>query len=228
MNGQNLLDLSVLYVEDEAAPREEIAVFLKRRIKKLVTATNGEEGLARFHEERPDLVVTDIRLPVMDGLKMARTMRNEYRGIPIIVTTAYTETPYMVEAIDIAVDQYVIKPIDTDKLTAALEKCAEIIEYRRAHKRYLAEREHLISVLRKALSEIKTLRGILPICSSCKKIRDDAGSWEQIESYIRDHSEAEFSHGLCPECAKKALEEIKRYKTRKPGEQTEETGGQKS
>ncbi len=212
MSGKNLQNLSVLYVEDEAAPREETALFLKRRIKKLVTATNGEEGLARFHEERPDLVVTDIRLPVMDGLQMVRAMRSEYKGIPIIVTTAYTEAPYMTEAIDIAVDQYVIKPIDTDKLSVALEKCAETIEYRTAHKRFLAERELLIKDLQKALSEIKTLRGILPICSSCKKIRDDEGSWEQIESYIRDHSEAEFSHGLCPECANRMREELKQLK----------------
>lgn len=64
-------------------------------------------------------------------------------------------------------------------------------------------REQLIADLRRALEEIKTLRGIIPICASCKKIRDDKGFWNQIESYIRDHSEAEFSHGICPECAKK-------------------------
>jgi methyl-accepting chemotaxis protein len=64
------------------------------------------------------------------------------------------------------------------------------------------ERERLIEELQKALSEVKTLRGFLPICSSCKKIRSDQGSWQQIESYIRDHSDAEFSHGICPDCAK--------------------------
>lgn len=216
MNDQNLLDLSVLYVEDEAAPREEIVNFLKRRIKKIVTAVNGEEGLARFRENRPDLVVTDIRMPVMDGLKMVRLMRDEYKGIPVIVTTAHTDTSYLVEAIDIGVDQYVTKPIDTGKLHAAIEKCAEIIGYRRAHKRYLAEREQLITDLQKALAEIKALRGILPICSVCKKIRDDTGSWRQMEAYISNHSEAEFSHGYCPECAQKAIdearEEIKKHK----------------
>jgi len=219
MNEQNLLDLSVLYVEDEDAPREMITRFLKRRVKTVVTATNGEEGLARFREERPDLVVTDIRMPVMDGLKMARLMRDEYRGLPIIMTTAYTDTPYMVEAIDIPVDQYVIKPLDTGKLSAALGKCAETIEYRRAHKRYLAEREQLIADLQKALSEIKTLRGILPICAYCKKIRDDEGLWKQLEAYISEHSEAEFTHGACPECAQKALEEIKQFNKRNPDRQ---------
>ena len=219
MNGQNLLDLSVLYVEDETAPREMIARFLERRVKKHVTATNGEEGLARFREDRPDLVLTDIRMPVMDGLKMARVMRDEYKGIPIIVTTAHTDTSYMAEAIDIGVDQYVIKPIDSGKLSAALEKCAETIEYRRAHKRYLTEREQLIAALQKALAEIKTLHGILPICSVCKKIRDDAGSWSQMEAYISNHYDAEFSHGYCPECAQKAVEEFNQFKKRNSGTQ---------
>ena len=60
----------------------------------------------------------------------------------------------------------------------------------------------MIEELRRTLGEVKTLRGFLPICSSCKKIRSDEGSWQQIESYIREHSDAEFSHGICPECAK--------------------------
>jgi transcriptional regulator with GAF, ATPase, and Fis domain len=70
-------------------------------------------------------------------------------------------------------------------------------------KRVEEEREKLICELQDALAKIKTLRGLLPICSSCKKIRDDKGYWNQIEAYLRDHSEAEFSHGICPECLKK-------------------------
>ncbi len=71
--------------------------------------------------------------------------------------------------------------------------------------RHLAEeeREKLIRELQEALAKVKTLTGLLPICASCKKIRDDKGYWNQIEAYIRDHSEAEFSHGICPECMKK-------------------------
>jgi hypothetical protein len=64
------------------------------------------------------------------------------------------------------------------------------------------QRERIIAELQNALSEIKTLRGIVPICASCKKIRDDEGYWHQVESYVRDHSEAEFSHSICPDCAK--------------------------
>ena len=80
----------------------------------------------------------------------------------------------------------------------------EIAERKRVEK----EREKLISDLQAALAEIKTLSGIIPICAKCKKIRDDKGYWEQVEVYIRDHTEAEFSHGLCPECAAKMEKEI--------------------
>lgn len=75
-------------------------------------------------------------------------------------------------------------------------------------RRIEAEREKLIEELRTALDNVKQLSGLLPICASCKKIRDDNGYWNQIESYIRDHSEAEFSHGLCPDCAKKLYPEV--------------------
>ena len=71
------------------------------------------------------------------------------------------------------------------------------------------ERENIIQKLQAALAEVITLRGIIPICASCKKVRDDKGYWNQIETYIRDHSEADFSHGICPECAKKLYPDFK-------------------
>ncbi len=109
----------------------------------------------------------------------------------------------MLEAIDIGVDQYVIKPVSLEKLAIAVDKCVHIVELRRADRKHRDERERLISELQEALSKVKQLSGYLPICASCKKIRDDQGYWQQIEAYIRDHSEAEFSHGICPECAKR-------------------------
>lgn len=81
--------------------------------------------------------------------------------------------------------------------------CRDITERKRAER----ERETLIENLRKALAEIKTLKGIVPICSFCKKIRDDAGYWNQLEQYIKEHSDAQLSHGICPECAQKYFSE---------------------
>ena len=84
------------------------------------------------------------------------------------------------------------------------ELTAEVEERRKAQE----EKDSLIVELRRALSEVKTLSGMLPICSSCKKIRDDKGYWNRIESYIRSHSEVQFSHGICPDCAKKLYPDI--------------------
>ena len=108
--------------------------------------------------------------------------------------------------------------IENRPVLAILKKVAEI-ELKLSHaqqeierrKKAEQERDDVIKELKKALSEVKTLRGFLPICSICKKIRDDQGYWNQIESYIRDRSEAEFSHGICPGCAKKHYPEMALY-----------------
>jgi len=91
-----------------------------------------------------------------------------------------------------------------DQIAGAIANAQLFTERKRAE----GEREKLILTLQKALSEVKALSGLLPICSSCKKIRDDKGYWNQIEAYIRDHSEANFSHSICPECAQKLYPEL--------------------
>ena len=199
--------LKILYVEDDAAAREQMLRILKRRAKEVLVACNGQEGLALFREHDPELVVTDIRMPVMDGLTMAKEIRGISRDAKIIMTTAFTDTSYLMEAIDVGIDQYVVKPVDIDKLLAAIDKCAENIECRSMARNAQVEMERMLGQLQEALEKVKLLSGFLPICASCKKIRDDTGYWHQIESYIKEHSEAEFSHGICPDCAKKLYPE---------------------
>lgn len=84
-------------------------------------------------------------------------------------------------------------------VTRMAEYCLDITERKQSEEK----REHLVSQLQSAISEIKTLEGLLPICSYCKKVRDDKGYWSQIENYIRQHSQAEFTHSICPECTRK-------------------------
>jgi PAS domain S-box-containing protein len=108
-------------------------------------------------------------------------------------------------------------PVSQMDLTATLipwkNDKAIIVTFRSITERLQAEeeRQNLINQLQEALAKVKTLSGLLPICASCKKIRDDKGYWNQIEAYIRDHSEAEFTHSLCPECADKLRSELKQY-----------------
>ncbi len=203
MNTYKRFPVSLLYVEDEETTRDQIQQFLTARVDTVYSARNGVEGLELFRRHHPDLVVTDILMPVMDGLGMAKEIRAADRDIPIIVTTAYSEASYLLDAIEAGIDHYVMKPMELARLVAAIEKSAELIAARKAAARYREEREQLIAELQAALDKVKLLSGFLPICASCKKIRDDNGYWQQIEAYIRDHSEAEFSHGICPDCAKK-------------------------
>ncbi len=198
----DLADLTVLYVEDEASTRELVSAMLQRRVKTLFVAENGQEGLARYREHAPDIVITDVKMPVMDGLEMARKIKEISRERMIIVTTAYHDSGHLMEAIDIGVDQYVLKPIETERLFSALHKCAAIALFDRETARRNEEREKLVGDLQEALAKVKLLSGLLPICASCKKIRDGDGNWHHLESYIAEHSEAEFSHGLCEVCAK--------------------------
>ena len=96
--------------------------------------------------------------------------------------------------------EYTTTPIgEGDKIEGAVVTFRDITERKRAEE----ERERLIGELKEALAKVKTLSGLIPICASCKKIRDDRGYWNQIESYIHEHSDADFSHGICPDCMKK-------------------------
>jgi PAS domain S-box-containing protein len=112
--------------------------------------------------------------------------------------------------IDVEVNSSAI--LDEGKLVGSRDIMRDITERKKAE----AEREQLISELRVALNKVKTLSGLLPICACCKKIRDDKGYWTRIESYIHRHSNAEFTHGLCPDCAKRTLEEYEQTTTSGP------------
>jgi YesN/AraC family two-component response regulator len=207
MGFANKLDVTVLYVEDDELTRAAVSAPLDRRVQTLLQAENGRAGLELFRLHRPGIVITDIRMPLMDGLMMAREIKALDEKTQILVTTAHNDTSYFLDAIDIGIDRYVLKPIDHEKLFSGLEKCMAAIQGDREKERHKQEREKLIAELQEALATIKTLHGILPICSSCKKIRDDKGSWTQIEAYISEHTDAEFSHGICSECAQKLYPE---------------------
>jgi diguanylate cyclase (GGDEF)-like protein len=126
-----LKSLSVLYVEDNPDIRGQLTQFLQRRVGTLLVAENGQEGLDAFHQHQPDIVITDILMPVMDGLKMAEAIKAVSEDTPIIVTTAFNEQDYFIRAIDIGVDKYVLKPVDTHQLQKAVLKSAQTLQQRR-------------------------------------------------------------------------------------------------
>ena len=150
-----LKSLTVLYVEDDDEIRELLSRFLRRWVGTLHTAINGQEGVRAFTEHRPDVVVTDIKMPVMDGLEMASAIKATTREVPIIVITAYSERDYFIRAIEVGVDKYVTKPVNTDLLLEAISKSARARlqqrELEKARQDTIGALEQTIGVLSRAI-----------------------------------------------------------------------------
>lgn len=121
------LDISVLFVEDELPVREKISQILTREVRKLYLAGNGKEGLEQFGLHAPDMVITDIRMPVMNGLDMAEEIKASGRHTPVVVTTAHGEADYLIRAIEIGIDRFLLKPVDLGKLSETIRTIAENI-----------------------------------------------------------------------------------------------------
>jgi len=120
-----LYNLKVLYVEDEEFTRNELSRFLKRRVGKLYVSHNGKEGVEIFQDQRPDLVITDLKMPVMDGLEMTRVIRNMGSNCPVIIITALSDSETIIKAVDIGIVKYIIKPVNTKELLLTMENLSK-------------------------------------------------------------------------------------------------------
>ncbi|EAJ7870421.1 response regulator transcription factor [Campylobacter jejuni] len=118
---QECKELIILVVEDEVKTRESMINILSERFSKVIGAQNGDEGLKKFKKFKPDLVITDIAMPIMDGLDMAREIKEISDDVPIVVLSAYSEKERLLRSIDIGIDKYLIKPIDIEELFKVLD-----------------------------------------------------------------------------------------------------------
>lgn len=121
-NKELFKDVTLLYVEDDSMTLEEVAFFLERYVKKLIVAKNGQEGLELFIKHKPDMVITDIQMPIKNGLKMAEEIFKINSSVPIAVTTAYSDGHYLLNAIEIGIDKYILKPINMMEILAVIQK----------------------------------------------------------------------------------------------------------
>ena len=178
-------------------------------------AENGAQAITLAQRLKPDIIVMDVSMPGMDGITAARKIQT-IRPTPVILLTAM-DTPDLVEqARDAGVVAYLVKPPDASELQRAivitLARSRESAELRRLNaelNRVNAELAKRNRQLQRALKTIKTLSGLVPICAWCgKKIQDDDGQWTSIETYIEKHSDAEFTHGICPECLARFKKEL--------------------
>lgn len=152
----------------------------------------------------PDIILLDINMPEMDGFQVCRALKSDeqLKEIPVIFISARDETFDKVKAFRVGGADYITKPFQLDEVMARVQ--THLTNYRLQR-----ERKQMIADLEEALADVKTLSGLLPICAHCKKIRDDQGYWGQIEEYIQEHSNAQFSHGICPACIDQLYPELK-------------------
>jgi response regulator RpfG family c-di-GMP phosphodiesterase len=153
-------------------------------------------------------------LPDMTGVEVCRQIKNDEelrRAFVILVSGVRVSSEYQADGLNVGADGYMIKDMTNREFLARVSSMVRIKRVEDALREKEKEQQKLISELREALAEIKTLKGLIPICASCKKIRDDEGYWNQLEAYLSKHTDAVFTHSLCPECVKEWKAEIARH-----------------
>ena len=197
--------MRVLIAEDDAISRRVLETFRRRWGYEVESFQDGAAAWERLQQpETPSLLILDWMMPGMGGVEICRRVRELGRHTYLILLTSRTGSEDVVAGLEAGADDYVTKPFNREELRARVQGGKRVIELQRS----LAQR---VEELEQALARVKHLQGLLPICSYCKKIRNDRNYWQQVEAYITEHSEAIFSHGICPECFEKFVTpELKR------------------
>ena len=259
-------EINILIVEDSPTQTKLLRLILEENGYTVDSAPNGVKALECIRAKKPDLIITDIVMPEMDGFALCKALKVDpnLRFIPVMLLTSLSDPQDVIKGLQAGADNFLTKPYEDTFLISCIQYIFSNQELRRgnssgpeieimfagqkyfinsdriqiidlllstyenavqkntelkkAHSDLIAiyrqlehkniELEKLNQDLQHALSEVKTLSGLLPICASCKKIRDDQGYWNQIESYMAKRIDVKFSHGLCPNCAGKFFPDV--------------------
>ena len=199
--------MRVVIAEDDRVTGEILARTLQRWEYHTTLVGDGAEAWERLRTAtEPTLAILDWMMPGMDGPDVCRRVRADLplANMYLLLVTARESRGDVIAGLDAGADDYIIKPFDPDELRARIAVGARVLGLQQK----LAER---VTELQAALSNVKQLRGLLPICSYCKRIRGDDQYWLQVEAYIADHSDAQFSHGICPTCYVEMEKQIESY-----------------
>jgi DNA-binding response OmpR family regulator len=188
--------MPVLVADDESVSRTVVAAMLRKAEYEVHLAADGAEAWAALQAAgAPPLAIVDWMMPGLDGVEICRRLRRVETATPtyVILLTSRDAASDVVEGLRAGADDYVTKPPNEDELLARISVGARVVTLQHA----LADR---VRRLEDALASVKQLQGLLPMCSYCKRIRDDQNYWQQVESYISAHADVQFSHGYCPDC----------------------------
>ena len=202
MEAMAIKEIKVLYVEDEA----ETAVMVDHALDKsgLVFQSKRvdtrEAYLDELQQRPPDVILSDHGLPSLSGLTALAIARDKCPGVPFIFVTGALGEELAIQTFEHGASDYVLKD-RLDDLGPAVRRALRTAEEQRQHRLFEDDRERLLQELNEALAKVKTLSGLLRICSGCKQIRDEDKKWVSLEAYFEKHLDVQFSHGLCPNCA---------------------------
>lgn len=205
--------MRILIAEDDAVPRRLLETTLTKWGYEVISTADGTQALeALSRPDAPSLAILDWMMPGLDGAEVCRRVRSlkTDRLLYIVLLTSKGRKEDIVQGLTAGADDYVVKPFDRSELKARINVGERIL-------RLQAELAARVKELELALTNVKLLQGLLPICCYCKKIRNDQNYWQQVDTYISDHSEAQFTHGICPECREKIVKpELERLKVNEP------------
>jgi phosphoserine phosphatase RsbU/P len=181
--------MKILIADDDSTSRIVLSATLKKLGHEVTVAENGAEALAVFGNFNVPILISDMVMPGMDGLELCRRVRalNRPRYTYIILLTSVGGKHGFLVGMKAGADDFINKPFEEDQLAARLGVAERILNLQ---------------------SQVNQLSGLLPICSHCKKVRDDQNYWQQVESYIGKRTDAKFTHSYCPDCMKTALQEV--------------------
>jgi DNA-binding response OmpR family regulator len=196
--------MRILIADDDEVSLLALEAMLGKRGHTVVAAGDGQEAWQMLQQDDPPpVVILDWMMPGLDGVDVCRRVRAEPRlkSLYLMLLTSRGSHEHVLEGLRAGANDYVTKPFAADELEARVNVGIEVV---RLHEELRAR----VRDLEAALTNVKQLQGLLPICCYCKKIRDDHNYWQQLEGYISRHSDARFSHGICPDCLPVVLEAV--------------------
>ncbi|HXG84988.1 MAG TPA: response regulator transcription factor [Pyrinomonadaceae bacterium] len=194
--------MNILIAEDDPVSRRMLEITLGKWDYEIVVTENGTEALKVLESDAaPPLAILDVMMPGIDGLEVCRRIRRVPTRTPpfIILLTAKDGKEDVIGGIKAGANDYLTKPFNREELRVRLHVGFKTVELQRQ----LADR---VAELENAVAHIKQLQGILSICSYCKNIRNSENDWEHVEGYISEHTKAQFSHGICPDCYESVIQ----------------------
>ena len=188
--------MRVLVADDDKIGSALLSHSLQTWGYSVIRAGDGEEAwLALQADNPPQLAILDWMMPRLDGVDLCRRIRGDdrLRSLYIILLTAREKEEDLIVGLEAGANDYVVKPFKPAELQARVGVGLRVIDLQSELAGRIQELEH-------ALAQVQTLKGLVPICAYCKKIRNEREYWERVESYISARTDARFSHGICPDC----------------------------